>query len=239
MGSMILTPYNMPPGLNAQNAPNLLRFLTPHPLLMQRPGIPNPPPGLQNLPPPPGLPPPNMIRHNMNMKNQMPQMNQMNRVNNFPNQNFKNFRSDFPQQSFQPYNHLRPQFHIENQYLQQNHQQMQHNMNRGLNNRNNNFVHPNQQQQLYHQLQQHLHQRVENQDEYAGLMSTREKQWLLNIQLLQLNTGTPYFDDFYYTVSYTFSLFSTQIHAKTICLRSDDPEFKLMRKNQLVGETYD
>lgn len=37
-------------------------------------------------------------------------------------------------------------------------------------------------------------------DEYAGLMTNRDKQWLLNIQLLQLNTGTPYFDDYYYTV---------------------------------------
>ncbi|GBP57022.1 Protein PAT1 homolog 1 [Eumeta japonica] len=37
-------------------------------------------------------------------------------------------------------------------------------------------------------------------DEYAGLMNQREKQWLLNIQMLQLNTGTPYVDDFYYTV---------------------------------------
>lgn len=40
----------------------------------------------------------------------------------------------------------------------------------------------------------------ENKDEYAGLMTNREKQWLLNIQLSQLNTGTPYFDDYYYTV---------------------------------------
>ncbi|XP_044260378.1 protein PAT1 homolog 1 [Tribolium madens] len=41
---------------------------------------------------------------------------------------------------------------------------------------------------------------TENKDEYAGLMTSREKQWLLNIQMLQLNTGTPYFDDYYYTV---------------------------------------
>jgi DNA topoisomerase 2-associated protein PAT1 len=41
---------------------------------------------------------------------------------------------------------------------------------------------------------------VEVKDEYAGLMTNREKQWLLNIQMLQLNTGTPYFDDYYYTV---------------------------------------
>nr|XP_023024721.1 protein PAT1 homolog 1 [Leptinotarsa decemlineata] len=40
----------------------------------------------------------------------------------------------------------------------------------------------------------------EPRDEYAGLMTLREKQWLLNIQLLQLNTGTPYFDDYYYTI---------------------------------------
>lgn len=37
-------------------------------------------------------------------------------------------------------------------------------------------------------------------DEYAGLMSNREKQWLINIQLLQLNTIQPYVDDYYYTV---------------------------------------
>lgn len=39
-----------------------------------------------------------------------------------------------------------------------------------------------------------------NKDEYAGLMTMKEKQWLLNIQMLQLNTGTPYFDDYYYTM---------------------------------------
>ncbi|XP_073965399.1 uncharacterized protein isoform X2 [Choristoneura fumiferana] len=37
-------------------------------------------------------------------------------------------------------------------------------------------------------------------DEYGGLMTQREKQWLINIQMLQLNTGTPYIHDFYYTV---------------------------------------
>ncbi|CAG9861797.1 unnamed protein product [Phyllotreta striolata] len=44
------------------------------------------------------------------------------------------------------------------------------------------------------------HKDYEQRDEYAGLMTMREKQWLLNIQLLQLNTGTPYFDDYYYTI---------------------------------------
>lgn len=37
-------------------------------------------------------------------------------------------------------------------------------------------------------------------DEYANLMNQRDKQWLIGIQLSQLNTGTPYIDDFYYTV---------------------------------------
>lgn len=37
-------------------------------------------------------------------------------------------------------------------------------------------------------------------DEYANLMSTRDKHWLIGIQLSLLNTDTPYIDDFYYTV---------------------------------------
>ncbi|XP_017473768.1 PREDICTED: uncharacterized protein LOC108364556 isoform X2 [Rhagoletis zephyria] len=37
-------------------------------------------------------------------------------------------------------------------------------------------------------------------DEYANLMSTRDKHWLIGIQLSQLNTDTPYIDDFYHTV---------------------------------------
>ncbi|CAH2241907.1 jg12040 [Pararge aegeria aegeria] len=40
----------------------------------------------------------------------------------------------------------------------------------------------------------------ESDDPYGGLMTQREKQWLINIQMLQLNTGTPYIHDFYYTV---------------------------------------
>ena len=37
-------------------------------------------------------------------------------------------------------------------------------------------------------------------DEYANLMSNRDKQFLITIQLMQLNTETPYFDDYYYTI---------------------------------------
>lgn len=48
---------------------------------------------------------------------------------------------------------------------------------------------------------QHYNQAMNDKyDEYAGLMSSREKQWLINIQLLQLNTNQPYIDDYYFTV---------------------------------------
>ena len=40
-----------------------------------------------------------------------------------------------------------------------------------------------------------------NADEYAGLMTQREKDWVTKIQLLQLQTENPYVDDYYYTVS--------------------------------------
>ncbi|XP_072381677.1 uncharacterized protein [Diabrotica undecimpunctata] len=81
---------------------------------------------------------------------------------------------------------------INQQHHQQPHQQIHH-------------------QSLQHQQKERLrhdsgsyrhHQQREQEpkDEYAGLMTMREKQWLLNIQMLQLNTGTPYFDDYYYTI---------------------------------------
>jgi len=39
-----------------------------------------------------------------------------------------------------------------------------------------------------------------NEDEYAGLMSQRDKQWIINIQLNQLKCDNPYVDDYYYTM---------------------------------------
>lgn len=38
-------------------------------------------------------------------------------------------------------------------------------------------------------------------DEYAGLMTQREKEWLIRIQLLLLKSENPYVEDYYYTVS--------------------------------------
>jgi len=40
----------------------------------------------------------------------------------------------------------------------------------------------------------------EPQDPYANLMSNRDKQWLISIQLIQLHTDTPFYDDYYFTV---------------------------------------
>ena len=48
--------------------------------------------------------------------------------------------------------------------------------------------------------QRHYHPRDSNADEYANLMTQREKDWIIKIQLLQLQTENPYLDDFYYTV---------------------------------------
>ncbi|ESO84868.1 hypothetical protein LOTGIDRAFT_168358 [Lottia gigantea] len=36
-------------------------------------------------------------------------------------------------------------------------------------------------------------------DDFAGLMTQREKDWIIKIQLMQLQTENPYIDDFYYT----------------------------------------
>lgn len=110
---------------------------------------------------------------------------------------------------------------------QTNHQQHQHSYSHSSNQRNQNRpYHYNEQQgghQPFFKNNQYLHRNHDrnnqrpyhNQyyppsmngmnasgeyDEYAGLMSSREKQWLINIQLLQLNTIQPYIDDYYYTV---------------------------------------
>lgn len=37
-------------------------------------------------------------------------------------------------------------------------------------------------------------------DEHANMMTNREKQWLIGIQLTQLNSDTPYINDYYFTV---------------------------------------
>jgi DNA topoisomerase 2-associated protein PAT1 len=70
----------------------------------------------------------------------------------------------------------------------------QHHLHRGNYNPHYNYYNS------HRQHQHHMENGSGDYDEYAGLMTTREKQWLLNIQLLQLNTNQPYIDDYYYMV---------------------------------------
>jgi len=47
-------------------------------------------------------------------------------------------------------------------------------------------------------------ERVDDSDPYAGLMTRREKEWIIKIQLLQLTSSNPEMDDFYFQVSHIF-----------------------------------
>ena len=51
----------------------------------------------------------------------------------------------------------------------------------------------------------------EAEDPYAGLMTRKEKDWIIKIQLIQLQTDNPYLDDYYYTVSRNEILTSTML----------------------------
>ena len=46
----------------------------------------------------------------------------------------------------------------------------------------------------------HHHHHDDSYDEYSGLMSMKEKQWLTSIQINQLISDNPYVDDYYFTV---------------------------------------
>lgn len=92
------------------------------------------------------------------------------------------------------------------QEIQQNHPMLGNNrgMNHGYN--NSNYPHNPYMQGYQHQQKNHgkvnmrSNGNVEEFDEYSNLMSARDKHWLIGIQLSQLNTETPYIDDYYYTV---------------------------------------
>ena len=45
-----------------------------------------------------------------------------------------------------------------------------------------------------------------DQDEYASLMTQKEKDWIIKIQLMQLHTENPYLDDYYYTVTISVNI---------------------------------
>ncbi|XP_065073710.1 protein PAT1 homolog 1-like [Ochlerotatus camptorhynchus] len=74
------------------------------------------------------------------------------------------------------------------QEIQQNHPMLSFNRQNQHNNKN-----------LNHQRHSNI-PRGSDYDEYANLMSNREKQWLIGIQLTQLNSDAPYISDYYFTV---------------------------------------
>lgn len=157
------------------------------------------PPGMRGPPPPPGHPLSQFYNQNQqNLQNSVKQFNmklmeeiqqnhpmlqQLNRMHGGPNHHH-NIMGGQPNNS-----HQNGIGHHHGGHLNNNRQMMQqpHGGNNS-NNGNNNKHHSN------------GHFRQEPQDPYANLMSNRDKQWLISIQLMQLNTETPYFDDFYFTV---------------------------------------
>ncbi|XP_015586789.1 protein PAT1 homolog 1 isoform X2 [Cephus cinctus] len=172
------------PRLISNQGANMLRFHMPPHLMMQHGNQRQPHHGSFNFPQPPhpNMGPPPFLRpeHPMMTPFSNNQMNHQQHSGphsgNQRNQNNRSFHSNEQQGNPQP-------FFKNNQYPHQNQ-------------RNN---------QRYHHHQHHLQGMngiggSGEYDEYAGLMSSREKQWLINIQLLQLNTNQPYIDDYYYTV---------------------------------------
>lgn len=80
-----------------------------------------------------------------------------------------------------------------------------------------------------------------NRDEYSGLMTAKDKQWLLNIQMMQLNTGTPYFDDYYYTVSgikLSRAFFNTKNAGYCRFTRSGKPPARERPHNLMIGSFF-
>ncbi|GLG92990.1 PAT1-like protein 1 [Gryllus bimaculatus] len=153
------------------SAPNLLRFIPPH--LMVPPGQGQ---GGKGIPHPAGFPGDNGLL--------------------FPNHPLGHFRPGIP--------HV-DQHRPGGQGLYGPRQDRQgayfsNNRNGGP---NTNYQHPNRGAPHHHHYNHSNrggYQSNQEYDEYAGLMTTREKHWLLNIQILQLNTDRPHIDDYYYTV---------------------------------------
>ncbi|CAG5126680.1 unnamed protein product [Candidula unifasciata] len=81
--------------------------------------------------------------------------------------------------------------------------------NRGQGNHSSGDYHHDYENQRVHQQLGHSHRQfqesnlydsdLESEDEYAGLMTKKEKEWIIKIQLIQLQTDNPYLDDYYYT----------------------------------------
>ncbi|XP_033730746.1 protein PAT1 homolog 1-like [Pecten maximus] len=77
-------------------------------------------------------------------------------------------------------------------------------------------------------------------DEYAGLMTKKEKDWIIKIQLMQLQTDNPYLDDFYYT---TYMLKKKMLERQKmtqngISNKEDDPKLIIPSLGKLETRAY-
>ncbi|XP_008551370.1 protein PAT1 homolog 1 [Microplitis demolitor] len=206
----------------AAAAANLLRYpLPPHLMIahnnQRQPMHGNFPVGNFPQPPRPNLPPPQFMRPEHPLMSPFP--------NNLPNHHQHHQQQHLHQLQHQHQQHQQQNQHQQNQHQQQHHHQQQQQHQLSINQRNHNrssyqtndqsssnnqpFFKNNQHwnqnrnnQRYHHHNNHHVNGYNENgeYDEYAGMMSNREKQWLTNIQLMQHNTNQPYFDDYYYTV---------------------------------------
>ena len=67
-------------------------------------------------------------------------------------------------------------------------------------------------------------------DEYSNLMSLRERQWIVNIQLNQLKCENPFLDDYYYTV-FNQKLKSSDSSNVKYALKGEKEEMKITRES--------
>ncbi|XP_014228335.1 protein PAT1 homolog 1 [Trichogramma pretiosum] len=203
------SPINQFPSMNNAGLQNLAM---PPPQFHQQNArhMPNQPGNMMRYPP---MPPPHIM---MNQGNQRPPHNNF-PMNNFPHPppNHRPGPMPFmgPDRMHMPLYHnnmiphpMQHNMHMANQRNQNNHQPFfrdnrfpQQNQNRFFPNQSHPMLHMNHHMNNHHNMHNNVNQYGEY-DEYAGLMNNREKQWLNNIQLLQLNTNQPYIDDYYYTV---------------------------------------
>ncbi|CAE1150933.1 PATL1 [Acanthosepion pharaonis] len=73
-------------------------------------------------------------------------------------------------------------------------------------------------------------------DEYAGIMTQKEKDWVIKIQLLQLHTDNPYVDDYYY-VRYTLKK-TTEERKKNKENDKDEPKLIIPALAKIETKAY-
>jgi DNA topoisomerase 2-associated protein PAT1 len=153
---------------------------------------------------PPQMNRPHLPPHLLNMQGaplMYQQQQQQQQQQNQMSQNSAQFNQRLVQEIQQNHPLLNPmQFQHPRQQMQHHphHQQMQQQQMHHHNNNNMNIMNNMNNNNNHHQ--RFNNGKIEEYDEYANLMSNRDKQFLITIQLMQLNTETPYFDDYYYTM---------------------------------------